>query len=255
MKETIDPGHGVQQLKRNANKFFENAAREMAKRKQPGRKTIKACMELFSVLITKIITWFKFLIFNVDSKDKKEQMWINTAEHVLGNHKECTHPADLKKYRGRGRPRKQKQNGTEFWEWDAGKKESNLKNILVDFLKKTVKLVRKTGKKRTQDNESLNASMRIYAPKNKVFSVSNEARVAIAVGKKNDPLFETHLIEKVCPNAISPAALEEIRKDEILKHQNNEHKKTRKEMDKKNLKRIKERDRCKEPPGDYNEKK
>ena len=97
--------------------------------------------------------------------------------------------------------------------------------------------------------------MRIYAPKNKVFSVSNEARVAIAVGKKNDPLFETHLIEKVCPNAISPAALEEIRKDEILKHQNNEHKKTRKEMDKKNLKRIKERDRCKEPPGDYNEKK
>ena len=73
--------------------------------------------------------------------------------------------------------------------------------------------------------------------------------------KKNDPLFETHLIEKICPNAISPAALDEIRNDEIARNQNNTRKKSRKEMDKKNLNRIKERERCKEPPGDYNEKK
>lgn len=133
MKETIDLGHGVQQLKRNENKFFEDDEREMAKRKQPGRKIIKACMELFSVSITKIITQFKFLVFNVDSKDKKEQMWTNTAEHVLGNSEKCTHLAELKKYRGHGRPRKQKQNGTEFWEWDAEKKDSNLKNILANY--------------------------------------------------------------------------------------------------------------------------
>lgn len=184
IKETIDPGHGIQQLKRKANTFFENASREMAKKKQPGRKTIKACFELFSTLISKIIIWFKFIVFNVDDKEKKEQMWTNTTDHVLGVHDNCTHPSDLKKYRGRGRPRKPRKEGNEFWEWEEGKNDLSLKNLLIDFLKKTVKLVRKTGKKRTQDNESLNASMRIYAPKNKVFSVSNEARVAIAVGKK-----------------------------------------------------------------------
>lgn len=36
----------------------------------PGRKTIKACFELFSTLITKIITWFKFLVFNIKNKEK-----------------------------------------------------------------------------------------------------------------------------------------------------------------------------------------
>lgn len=72
LKETIDLGHGIQQLKRKANAYFDNASREMAKKKQPGRKTIKTCFELFSTLITKIIIWFKYIVFNVDSKKKKK---------------------------------------------------------------------------------------------------------------------------------------------------------------------------------------
>ena len=71
IKETIDPGHGIQQLKRKANAYFDNASREKAKKKPPGRKTIKTCFELFSTLITKIIIWFKYIVFNVDSKEKK----------------------------------------------------------------------------------------------------------------------------------------------------------------------------------------
>ena len=71
---------------------------------------------------------------------------------------------------------------------------------------------------------------------------------------KNDPHFESKLIEKVCPKSISRNVLNEIRKDETSRHEINCLKKTPNEKKKKNYSRIKYREKCKENPGDYKSK-
>lgn len=44
----------------------------------------------------------------------------------------------------------------------------------------------------------------IYAPKNKVFASNNEAHVQMAIGTKNEPFFESKLIQSICPKSILP---------------------------------------------------
>ena len=88
-------------------------------------------------------------------------------------------------------------------------------------------------------------------PKNKVFSASSEARASIAIGMKNDIHFESNLIQKICPNSISSNVLNEIRKDEIQRDSRNTLKRTPNQKYKKNISRLKLREKNNEPPGDY----
>lgn len=251
IKETLDPGHATQELKRSANNYFEQCARELKDKKNDERKTIKKCFEIFSTLITKLIVWFKVLVSCVHSEEKKEKLWKNTSKHVVGNHADCCHPFDITDQRGPGRPRKRKGENDDYWVWEEAVKDNSLVTKLDGFLNKTTDLVKQTGVCRTQDNESVNANIRRFMPKNKVFSASSEARASIAIGMKNDIHFESNLIQKICPNSISSNVLNEIRKDEIQRDSRNTLKRTPNQKYKKNISRLKLREKNNEPPGDY----
>lgn len=224
--ESLDPGHATQELKRKANTFFESCAREIKDKNNEERKTIKLCFAMFVTLISKLVIWFRTLISCVHSDEKKEQLWLNTKQHVLGDHKNCCHPKDITDKRTPGRPKKRKADNESYWTWDEGIRDSKLAEKLDTFLSNTCDLVKQTGKAHTQNNESINANIRRLAPKHKVFSNSNEARAAIAIGIKNDHHFESRLIEKVCPKSISQNVLNEIKKDETSRHERNCLKKT-----------------------------
>lgn len=111
--------------------------------------------------------------------------------------------------------------------------------------------MRETSSTRTQHNESINASIRIRAPKNKMFASSNEARVQMAIGKKNDPFSESKLIQSICTRLIAPNVMKEIKKDESKQHQRNIQKQSQTEKKKKILERMKSRQRSQEQLGDY----
>ena len=64
--------------------------------------------------------------------------------------------------------------------------------------------MRETSSTRTQHNESLNTSIRIRTSKNKIFAASNEVRVQTAIGKNNDPFFESKLIQSIVLNQYHP---------------------------------------------------
>lgn len=66
-----------------------------------------------------------------------------------------------------------KSNGFE----KLGKNSKELRYKFDEFIKSIVDLMRDTSSNRTQPNESINASIRIGAPKSKMFASSNESRV------------------------------------------------------------------------------
>lgn len=251
--ESLDPGHDVQEIRRKANKHFENYSRDLKDEENPKRNTYIKCFEIFSALIEKIVVWFKFLLFNVKAKDEKESMWLNMSEHVMGNHQNCIHPDNLKSLKKTGRPKKN-QGKNQFWTWEEAIDDKSLKAPLDDFLKENIKLVRNTGIVRTQHNESANAMMTQVLPKNKVFNTNNEPRSAVAVGRKNNHNFDSDLIQKLCPNKLAPAILDEIKKDENNAHDESLVRNTRSFRKRKNEARSKVRESNKSSSGDYKPK-
>ena len=51
LSETFDPEHAAQEIGRKVNKYFEDLSRNIKNKKDPERKTIKKCFELFATLI------------------------------------------------------------------------------------------------------------------------------------------------------------------------------------------------------------
>ena len=237
INEKLDPGHAVQEIRRKANNYFEDFSRDLRDKANQERNTYKKCFEIFEILISKIVIWFKFLIFNVALESLREKMWLNMTEHVTGNHKNCVHPENLKGLKKVGRPKK-KQQKNPFWVWNEAVDDDQLKKSLDGFLEKNKNLVKNTGIVRTQHNESTNAMITQVMPKNRVFNTSNEARVSVAIGRKNNPMFDSELIQRICPNALSPVILNEIRKDEKNKRDESINRSTRSFKKKKNDARI-----------------
>ena len=272
IEESLDPGHAKQELQRAANSHFEQCAQDLFYRKNPdlqdvpigkktkkGRKkgssyfTITECRRVFLNLIAHIMQFFTYLVLNVKDKDEREEQWLNSLNHYLGDHTNCVHPADMDSPK-RGRPKKKEEKERTYWEWNEGKNDEILQKNLKDFLEKTTPLVRNTGQKRTQQCESVNAKIANCAPKNRVFSASNEARAAAAIGKKNDPHFETTFIEENFPNTISPSILSEMKRQEEEDYLLATKRNTVAERKKKNLSRQMERSKNKNTNGDYKTK-
>lgn len=254
LSETLDPGHAAQEIGRKANKHFEDLSRNIKNKKDPERKTIKKCFELFATLIEKIISWFKFLVYNVQDPEIKEKQWNNMANHVTGKHDECVHANQLINQKRRGRPRKKDSKKESFWEWEAGKKDDELKKSLEVFLVKNTDLVVKTGTAQTQVNESINAMATKVLPKNKVFNNTSKARLAVAIGRKNDSNFDSKLLKSTCSDYISPCVLNEIKNDEEIRKRECLRSNTPSERKKKNAARRKFRQSHKNVDGDYKKK-
>lgn len=75
---------------------------------------------------------------------------------------------------------KKKLENDSYWVWDEAIKDDKLTAKLNIFLNKITDTVKQTGVWRTQDNESINSSIRWVMPKNKVFSTSIKAQKIIA---------------------------------------------------------------------------
>lgn len=178
---------------------------EIKDKKDEERSTLKKCFALFEVLIGKIISWFKYFVFNVKDPQQRDKMRNNMADRVTGFHDNCVHPNEQiigmrSKHFGNGK---------------QAKKTKSSKNLLKACLKKTTDIVIQTGDVRTQPNESFNASSTKVLPKNATFNTSNEARWAVAVGRNNNDHFDSQIQEMFCPGCISPQVMDEIKKDEI----------------------------------------
>ena len=215
---------------------------------------MKRCISVFTNLLNHLVSFFVYLVSNVKDPDQRETDWKNAANHFVGNHKSCHHPNENPK-RGRGRPRLDSSSNRTYWEWEEGKKDKKLLEVLQDLLTRTTPLLLKTQNERTQVNESLNKNIAFKRPKTSVFSTSNEGRALAAIGQKNDIHFETNFLQHYYPNLIPRENIEILRRDEEKRANLSEKRNTDYERRKKNHFRTIEREKHKETPGDYKSKK
>ena len=273
INDLFDPGHSVQSIERSAKTYFDKCADVLYREKnkqilesQSNEQKLVECMpkrgrmkgaitktslqKPYTALIPKLKAWFNYLVHNVKERDKRKAMWLNTVNHLLGDHSHCIHPSDYARSHP-GRPRKNPNDEKEMWVWKEGQEDKILEAQLAFFIGKTAERLDKISDTSTQSNESLNASISRHCPKNKVFTASVEARVSIAIAKKNDPHFPTKFITKHFPNSVPQKAIDKLWKmenerleDRILKADPREHMK-------KNFGRMIQRQTNKCPLGDY----
>ena len=279
INETYDKGHAVQELKRTANEIFVPASNDLYFRENPNpdkrvkpvnpipkrkskkgpvfngvKVTMKNCMSVFSSLLNHLVAFFVYLISAVKDPKQREKEWQNAENHFLGNHKNCHHPSENPQHR-RGRPRIETNTDRKYWEWEEGKKDKELRNVLHEVLVQTTPLLLKTENERTQANESLNKNISSKHPKHQTFSTSNEARSLAAIGQKNNIHFETNFIKDYYPNLIPQVNIETLYQEEERRALLADKRNTQKEKQRKNHFRSIERAKHKEKPGDYKSKK
>ena len=139
VQQALDPIHGVKELKRKAEAYFNSCAEQQYTIKKQEAKsgtqiTVMKSAEraVYTFLIQKLVVWFKFLIENFPNIDERVVLWENSGNHFIGNHDKCLHPDDLSK-RTVGGPRKEKER---YWEWPQGHDPVYFEELMI-FLSKT----------------------------------------------------------------------------------------------------------------------
>lgn len=269
--ENLDPGHAIKEIRRKANNFFDDCAKERLKtaindsdkseetkskllQQKRGRKPVGLSLGNFknkyNMMIEKLITWFNFLVYNIEDIDQRTAMWTNSANHFIGDHSQCIHP-DSVRAGMKGRPRKHVE---EFWVWEEAVNDETFVHELVDFLESTTPLLQKVGHATTQDLESLHANIGRTRPKSQHFASSNSARVEIAIGRKNDPHFDTKLLRSISSESLSSDSFDELYEDEERNIRRASFRSSIEEKRKKNKMRKLSRKKNKTTPGDYKDK-
>ena len=170
----------------------------------------------YSILEDKLVSWYTFLAYNIEDDETRVKMWHNLARHFIGDHSFCQHVTMEKPKVGRPPKAKPKEA---FWVWEYAVNDESYLHELEEFLRVTTPLVEKVSKITTQINESINSSITRYRDKDNHFTVSNDARALLAIGKTNDYHFESHIIDENLQDSISQEAIDIIIKGEESKHQ------------------------------------
>ena len=234
MKEEFDPGHAVLAFERRAGTYLlDEKARELfahenkiaisdattikiKKGRTPkGSISLKECRQKYSNLISKLTAWFRYLVYNVPDEEKRIFLWKNSYNHLLGDHSKCEHPCentidetDIK--RPVGRPKKK----TSYWVWKEALNDELLQEHLKTFLEDTTPRLKNISQGSTQANESLNASIARHCPKFRNYTVTAPARIAMAIGKKNEAHFESEFMKDNYPDVLCDEAMEFLTKIE-----------------------------------------
>ena len=91
-------------------------------------------------------------------------------------------------------------------------------------------------------------------PKSQHFASSNSARVEIAIGRKNDPHFDTKLLRSISSESLSSDSFDELYEDEERNIRRASFRSSIEEKRKKNKMRKLSRKKNKTTPGDYKDK-
>ena len=272
--EQLDPGHAVKEIRRKAINYFDNCAKnrlraaisdsentddvkkklfdsiEGKRGRKPAGLSMTEFRQKYSQMIDKLIHWFNFLVYNVDDIEERSRLWANSGNHFIGDHSHCVHPESMQQGK-RGRP---KINQEEFWIWNEAREDSTFMDELILFLDSTTPLIQKVSHATTQDLESLHANIGRTRPKTHYFAASNDARVEIAIGKKNDIHFESKLLKDICSDSLSSESLDDIYNDEEKLGELANVRKSQEQKFKKNQARKKLRSKIKPTKGDYRDK-
>lgn len=161
----------------------------------------------------RLARFLKDLIYNdLITLEKKEQLWINVANHYCGDHSQCM------------------PHGKSY-KWPAAEKEG-AKEALELFLSKTLKIIQKVRKNlTTQLNESFHALKAKYANKDYLWLSSWKGRVAAAILQFNEPDdWKFKLYEKLClpplSSHVKDKLLQKFKKAEVKRdlRRNDEYK-------------------------------
>lgn len=183
---------------------------------------------MFYGLKTRLQFWARTIIQNVDDLDLRVHLWMNTPDHLVGNHEFCLH--DELNF----------GNKTKFWVWKNGQTNQIAFQALCHFCELTLKYIIQINKNfGTQTNESVNSEMAHYAPKRVSLKSSYEGRIAFAIGMHNSPTFLYDvLVANKLSELIHPDLLNELKRNDI---KNYEKRKIRNAFEERNKRRI-ERD-------------
>ena len=184
--------------------------------RRPNAVSKNTIQKRYSILQEKLVSWYTFLAYNIDDDETRVKMWHNSAKHFIGDHSFCQHVIIEKPKVGRPFKTKPKE---EFWVWDWAVNDESYFHELDEVLSITTPLVEKVSNKPTQINESINSSISSYRDKDNHFTVSNDARSSLAIGKTNDYHFESHIVDEILQEHISQEAIDMLRKDEEIKQQ------------------------------------
>ena len=172
-------------------------------------------------------------------------MWLNTPQHLIGNHENCIHPDTVKGKIGRPISSK-KAKKLIYHVWKRGVADPRLVDYLNNFCQSVLPYIKfSTSERNTNQNESLNASISCTAPKRLSLGPSYQARAGIAIGLKNDPknFIQNLMIATGMTEGLSRKSFDAIKEDYRKRKQEN-------------LERIQTRNSYKSSKkGDYNEDK
>ena len=171
-----DAGHGFKALERRFKSMKKEVKSENKLPKDP-----------FHGIQGKVINYAKSIVSKENDPRRREELWLNVPEHLTGNHSICHHNEPKK---SPGRPRKviNEKHDEDFAVWKGGIEHPEAKEALSNFCQKTVGFIDHCAKRSsTQGNEAQNSMIAKEADKNINYGPSYPARVAVAIGKKNDP--------------------------------------------------------------------
>lgn len=123
---------------------------------------------ILSGLHQRLAKFLRYIIYLDIPLEEKEAMWLNCANHYAGDHSNCQEHGDS-------------------YDW-PGKYINGGKEALLNFLKKTIKIIRKcNGLASTQLNESYHALKAKYANKDFCWIDSWVPRACAAILQFNEP--------------------------------------------------------------------
>lgn len=226
----FDPRHGIRSLNRNFPKVASS---------------LEYNDEFPNVLDgqeSKIVSWGVYLIKNIEDSEIRELMWLNSPQHMIGNHLNCSHGA-LKESHS---------------DWERGKSDPEAFQKMCQFFEKTAKFIKNCKfNNTTQCCESLNNLIGMIAPKRVFFSNSYNVRTLIACGLYNEPhFFSNLLIELDLAKYIPQESMNDIiqyeseREAEILRKRSDEYRTAKNDYRRKRHQKKKSKVK-----GDYNEDK
>lgn len=223
----FDPRHGFKSLGRG---FYKMTNKFEHEEKEPS---------ILDENKTEIISWAVYLVNNIDDKYLRGLMWKNTPDHLVGRHENCNHgplPPD-------------------HVDWEVGKRNPELFQIMSNFFKRTEKfIINCENKNSSQCNESLNNLISMLSPKRLHFAKSYDVRVLMACGIYNESHFYSNLLmELQLDRYIPQKSMEDIIKYEEDRENRNLVKHTPEYREKKKKQRSKAYKKNKtQTPGDYN---